>query len=131
MKPTLVVSTCGTSILTNVAREFDGDRRKKLNETANLKEDQLTPEQKTVIEEVAAEARKRLQDASPADLRLSSAELNGLVDVLQSALIEPAHIALDAFSENDSSAVDTNNVVRVTARYEADVQLHLGSILDP
>jgi len=77
--PALVVSTCGTSILTNLAKKAGNETLAIVSRTANLPENQLRPAERQTIKDLEAEARERLSHASPADLRTLSAELNGLV----------------------------------------------------
>lgn len=77
-KPLLLLSTCGTSILTNGA---DPDTRGWLTRIANLRE--LSPADSTRLEVHAAACRQRLLSADGAGRRKLSAELNGIAAVLQ------------------------------------------------
>jgi CRISPR/Cas system-associated protein Csm6 len=73
--PRCILSTVGTSVLTNAAPQ---DLAKLLRETANLREDELSAEQRSAIDHRVTEMQRRLEAASIADRRRLSAELNGL-----------------------------------------------------
>lgn len=75
--PRVIVSTCGTSILTN---ESDNERRGLINRLANCQERDLTPENKQVLEQHIQERRQILKDASDSNqIKKLSAELNGIL----------------------------------------------------
>ncbi|MBH8578086.1 putative CRISPR-associated protein [Nostocaceae cyanobacterium CENA369] len=74
--PTVIVSPCGTSLLTN---DTDDSLRKLLNKTTNCKETELNPEQKEVIDKHIAERRERMRKAKVSEARKLSAELNGII----------------------------------------------------
>lgn len=70
----LILSTVGTSLLTN----SNPDQRKFLGKTANLKDGELTAEQRRCIDNALAISRQRLLDAKQDAIPELSAELNGL-----------------------------------------------------
>jgi putative CRISPR-associated protein (TIGR02619 family) len=75
--PHLIVSTCGTSILTN---GVDNALRQLLMKYANVKEPKEVPEaERRAIETRIAECRQTLHDADESALARVSAELNGLL----------------------------------------------------
>jgi putative CRISPR-associated protein (TIGR02619 family) len=74
-QPSLIISTCGTSILSNGA---EPKLRDILRSTANLSRDKLTSEQYQAIEARAADQDEKLQKADAQLVRELSAELNGL-----------------------------------------------------
>ena len=74
--PTAIVSTMGTSLLTNRA---DEKLRQMLIRTANARAAELDPADRSTIEALAAERAAVLRDASDQDVRSLSAELNGLL----------------------------------------------------
>jgi len=76
--PAVFVSPCGTSLLTN---GVSGELRQLLLDTANLKEDELTPEQKEQIAQHIQQRRATLLDPSLTleAIRKMSAELNGII----------------------------------------------------
>ncbi len=77
MKRNVLVTTCGTSLLTNAAK--DEVQRKMLREIANAAEGDLTDLQRKTVEALVGECRHKLtQGGLPAARRLS-AELNGLM----------------------------------------------------
>lgn len=80
MSKLLVISTVGTSLLTNQLTEED--RRAgwniRIRDTANLKADELEAEVKNKIELLAQKALRELQAADAAKRRQLSAELNGV-----------------------------------------------------
>lgn len=77
--PCLVVSTIGTSLLTNYAV---GCKERSvsvlLRDTANLWEKELSPEQRKTIDSIAKDVEAGLCKARPEELRRFSAELNGI-----------------------------------------------------
>ena len=61
-----ILSTVGTSILTNlIDREDEGTWFGTLRDSANLTQDELTPNAKEVINTLAARALERLMDNNP------------------------------------------------------------------
>lgn len=75
-KPTLVVSTCGTSLLTNKSTD---EIRGLLNRSANMQEQDFSISDRTKILDWLSQKRKLLFDSSLQDIRRMSAELNGLI----------------------------------------------------
>lgn len=73
---TLIVSTCGTSLLTNLAGEDRGLVTRHAN--ARSPADVLTPD-RTKLESLTRRMTQRLRTAGKADLGRLSAELNGLL----------------------------------------------------
>ncbi len=80
--PRYVLSTVGTSLLTNEA----GALAPLLRETANLTEGELSAEQRLAIEQRIARVAAELDVADASRQRLLSAELNGLHGLYQSSL---------------------------------------------
>ncbi|ABG03235.1 CRISPR-associated protein APE2256 [Rubrobacter xylanophilus DSM 9941] len=76
-KSRLVLTTCGTSILTN---DVDQERRRMINRLANHKEDELTPEERERLDRHIEERWQLLVDASLEQVKRMSAELNGLIN---------------------------------------------------
>lgn len=77
--PKVMVSTVGTSLLTNhVLGRGDPGLQALLRDTANAREKELTKEQKAAIDEIAKEVADRLAAASIPEMRRMSAELNGV-----------------------------------------------------
>jgi CRISPR/Cas system-associated protein Csm6 len=70
-----IVSSVGTSLLTNVATE---QQRHTLRDTANAVADELTPDQRSLLEQLTAAAAQALSAHSVPHLRRASAELNGI-----------------------------------------------------
>lgn len=71
-----VLSPVGTSILTNKA---DENLRKILRDTANKTEEELTPEEKTAIDNQVRKAESCLRTCEKGDLKKISAEINGIL----------------------------------------------------
>src|SRR5258708_2682317 len=71
-----MVSTCGTSLLTN-----DGERAVAdlLRQSANLRKQDLTPDNQEMIDERTRACRELLIMSETAAVRRMSAELNGLL----------------------------------------------------
>lgn len=74
--PTLFVSSCGTSLLTNAAPL---DLMNLLKDTANDIEKEIAPYARQTIDSRLEQQRQRLADASTAEVRQLSAELNGII----------------------------------------------------
>lgn len=76
-KPRVIVSTCGTSILTN---ESDNERRRLINGLANCQEGDITPENKQALEQHIQERQQILEEASDSNqIKKLSAEINGIL----------------------------------------------------
>jgi putative CRISPR-associated protein (TIGR02619 family) len=78
-----IVSSVGTSLLTNGTT---AEQRRILLDTANAADDELTREQRLLIEERVAAARALLS-GSVHDLRRASAELNGIYGLYDDQLV--------------------------------------------
>ena len=79
-----VVSTVGTSILTNLIdgrNPAEATWRNMLGRSANLKQDELAPETKTVIDTLANRALEKLLEDNVQINRRISAELNGIYGI--------------------------------------------------
>ena len=79
-----VLSTVGTSILTNLidrGNSTEGTWFGKLRDSANLKQDKLTPETETVIKTLADRALEKLLKDDVNTNRRLSAELNGIYGI--------------------------------------------------
>lgn len=74
--PTVVISPCGTSLLTN---QTDEELRKLLIKTANSQETELTDEQKETIARHLVKRRELILNADLNEARKLSAELNGII----------------------------------------------------
>ena len=87
-----IVSTVGTSILTNSINRANADEArdwgKILVGSANLKKDELEDEVQKVIEELAERAREKLQKNDDNTNRQASAELNGIYGIYDGRLPE-------------------------------------------
>ena len=73
----VMITTCGTSLLTNAAR--DDAQRKLLREIANAGENGLTAEQRSAVHTLADVCRQRLEQSDLPGARRLSAEINGLM----------------------------------------------------
>ncbi len=74
--PNLILSTCGTSLLTNLA----GERRSLVTRYANARSPDAVPvADRATLEGLIATARDRLLAADAAEMERLSAELNGLL----------------------------------------------------
>ncbi len=82
-RQTLMISTCGTSLLTNKAERQVIDL---LRTSANLRQQDLTPEQQKVIDERVQACREQLNQSDTATVRQLSAELNGLLGFYENQL---------------------------------------------
>lgn len=73
---TAIVSTCGTSLLTNGA---NAETRRLITACANHSESQLEPGEKEALDAWLANRREAIAEADSAAVRRLSAELNGLL----------------------------------------------------
>ncbi|MEG4440954.1 putative CRISPR-associated protein [Microcoleus sp. AT9_B5] len=81
IKPRLVISTVGTSLLANqIDSECEPDWASQLQDNANLTEQEINPgsEIDRNIKELKKRAEDKLKEANTSDLRETSAELNGI-----------------------------------------------------
>lgn len=76
MSPRVIVSTCGTSILTN---ESDDERRRLINGLANCRESDLTPQDRQTLEQHIEERKQMVEEAEDDRIKKLSAELNGIL----------------------------------------------------
>ena len=79
--PTLLLSTCGTSLLTNALRQhkiadFHGGHLNALSNQPSL--EAMEPSRQTQLTELLELVKHKLQDYSTADAARASAELNGI-----------------------------------------------------
>ncbi len=79
----LIISTCGTSLLTNKA---PFEVQKILRETANSSEKELTEEQKKAIDLQVSKQEEMLSNATFKQARELSAELNGILGIYNNKL---------------------------------------------
>ncbi len=77
-KKAVVITTCGTSLLTNVARE-DAILAERIRGSANTTEQSAAPEQRNAIAAAAEKCRGILARGALDEIRKASAELNGLL----------------------------------------------------
>ena len=84
-RPTLLVSTCGTSLLTNALRGAPGEptyERALVFDNANAASEEAIPEaDRAALAELIRRARARLDDGDPAAVQRASAELNALLRI--------------------------------------------------
>lgn len=82
----LIISPCGTSILTNGATQ---EVRKVLTNNANFKEKQISKEDKDSIDARVNEVKKEIENLSLNDAKKKSAELNSLIQYYKNDLNRP------------------------------------------
>jgi putative CRISPR-associated protein (TIGR02619 family) len=87
-KPLFVVSTCGTSLLTNRA---PGDLNALLRRTANQREDALAKEDRSAIDARILDRQEALKGSTLQEARDLSAELNGLLGIYDDDLSRGAN----------------------------------------
>ncbi len=81
--PTVFVSPCGTSILTN---QTEDTLRKLLIRTANCREDELSFEDKATIDQHLQERGQLIKSADIKQAQKLSAELNGIITYYEGSL---------------------------------------------
>lgn len=80
--PVLLVSTCGTSLLTNYAPDLKG----ALFAAANLSESEVDPDLRARVEDLVQDIRTWLSSAPLGEIRRASAELNGILSYYEGDL---------------------------------------------
>jgi putative CRISPR-associated protein (TIGR02619 family) len=81
IKPRLVISTVGTSLLTNqIDSQCEPDLASQLQDNANLTEQEINPgsEIDNIIQDLKQRAEDKLNEANTIEIRETSAELNGI-----------------------------------------------------
>lgn len=119
--PRLIVSTVGTSLLTNRAEPA---QLPLLRRTANARERDLTASDRGPLESILAERRRRLERADPVEARKLSAELNGLLAV-------PEVLARDGLAAEDQHlliATDTAQGFAAAAMVRDWIAAHGGNV---
>jgi len=84
MKSNITVSTIGTSILTN--KRQDNKVKEILTKTANLRKNEISIDDKKVIDQIAEERKNLLLNSDIEKVRDISAELNGLLGIYNNNL---------------------------------------------
>lgn len=93
-RPSLIISTCGTSILTN---ESDNERRALINGLANCQERDITPENKQALEQHIQERQQILENTRDTNqIKRLSAELNGIL-TYHGDILKPANGVPDQY----------------------------------
>lgn len=88
-KPYFVLSPCGTSVLTNCAR--DGERA-VITHHANARNAQdISPEDRAVLQDLIRRTQSKLQEADVRDLPPTSAELNALFKLYHGQFDQATH----------------------------------------
>jgi putative CRISPR-associated protein (TIGR02619 family) len=89
--PTVIVSPCGTSLLTNSTHDA---LRKQLTQATNLKECEIDKTQKEIIDKHINERKELIQNAELSKVRGLSAELNGIITYYSGTPKGEEHILL-------------------------------------
>ncbi len=76
MKPNLILSPCGTSLLTNGCNDAE---RKLIGKYANAAENEVTPEDKNMLQKRINVIREKLEKSTPHEVTRLSAELHAIV----------------------------------------------------
>jgi len=82
----IIISTIGTSLLTNQIKrqdENEGSWYNKLRDTANLTLENTDEEVRSIIENLKNRAIEKLEKSKVAQIRMASAELNGIYGIYQ------------------------------------------------
>ena len=82
MRPKLIISTVGTSLLSNVIG-YNKEWRKKLQLTSNLRQDEIDEEMLNILNSAEAAIMEKLRRGNIKDVRNISAELNGVFGVYE------------------------------------------------
>jgi putative CRISPR-associated protein (TIGR02619 family) len=87
----IIISTIGTSLLTNQIKrqdENEGSWYNKLRDTANLTLENTPEEVRSIIETLKNRAIEKLEKSTVAQIRMASAELNGIYGIYQEQIRE-------------------------------------------
>lgn len=90
-----VVSTVGTSLLNNWAREYDPSLNGLLRNIANEREKDLDAQTRNKVSALTNQVLSAAAVANPDQLKKMSAELNGLLSLYGNRLFSPERRALD------------------------------------
>lgn len=91
--PNVIVSPCGTSLLTN---QIEESLRKLINRNSNLKEFEISAEDKIAIDSHYEERKIQLNQATIQDAKKLSAELNGILTYNKGQISSSDHYYLIA-----------------------------------
>lgn len=130
MKKYLIVSTVGTSLLTNQA---DQDQRRFLLENSNCTKTSCSKEFLEVVDSIAEIARKKLENSDVIGLKRSCAELNGLYSVYEVNGISPkevfhALIATDTYQGELTSKILSDEIGKSSAGIIVEIPKKLNTL---
>lgn len=95
MQPWFIVSTVGTSLLTNYARERAPEMQSLLRRTANMRDQELTGGELATISSLEDAVRAGLAAPETETAGTLSAEINGIVTYYGERLYDPKRLARD------------------------------------
>ena len=111
----IVISTIGTSLLTNQIKrsdEAEHDWYNQLRDTANLTLENTPKEVISIIETLKNRAIEKLDKSSVAKIRLASAELNGIYGLYQNQLREGIQDIHSLISTDTAQGKATAEIVK-------------------
>lgn len=110
--PKVIISPCGTSLLTNGTPEL---LRKLLIKTSNCKEADFSQEDKKLVDEHCEKRQQQIQNAEISEARKLSAELNGIITYCE-------HDCEGEFSKSDHYIILATDTYlgRITAKLVVD-----------
>jgi len=117
---TIILSTCGTSLLTNIA----GNDRSLITRYANVREFKDIPENdRALLTSLINEMRQRLLDSTPEQTAELSAELNGLLRYYQNRLDSSRDTHWLIATETCLGRATADAIAKVLERFRHQVQV--------
>ncbi len=86
IKPLFILSPCGTSLLTNTAKDKDKDKKVIFEYSNATRRDDVPAGHQKILDNIITRARKGLMDAEPHKASKMSAELNGILSIYHQRL---------------------------------------------
>jgi putative CRISPR-associated protein (TIGR02619 family) len=111
--PKVIVSTVGTSLLTNqIDRKLEGDWFSQLSKYANKKSEQLPAEIANQIGILSQRAKQKLSEGKLEDACRASAELNGISGIYQKNLSQGKSDIHYLITTDTAQGQETANIIR-------------------
>ncbi|KAM3096078.1 hypothetical protein ACKFKF_23460 [Phormidesmis sp. 146-12] len=124
----VIVSTIGTSLLTNQIVRSSPDEKtwyNQLRDTANCKSEELPATAKEIIEVLQSRSQEVLSQSSSQQIRLASAELNGIYGIYQEQLDQGRQDIHYLIATDTAQGVATAKIVESFLRSKGITQVNI------
>ncbi|KAM3112695.1 hypothetical protein [Phormidesmis sp. 146-33] len=124
----VIVSTIGTSLLTNQIVRSSPDEKtwyNQLRDTANCKSEELPATAKEIIEVLQSRSQEVLSQSSSQQIRLASAELNGIYGIYQEQLDQGQQDIHYLIATDTAQGVATAKIVESFLRSKGITQVNI------